>query len=123
MTKEPCENYISRVDVLNMLKGIEILHHHDELRTNLIYGIMNLPSVQPQQVWIPVSERMPEKEGFYLVSIEVMENPPQITTFTGISQYIAHDEFLGEVNNFNRENVIAWMPLPTPYNAERSSEE
>lgn len=34
--------------VLEFLKGIEILHNHDELRSNLIYGIMNLPSVTPQ---------------------------------------------------------------------------
>ena len=39
---------ISRQEILEFLKGFEILHNHDELRSNLIYGIMNLSSVQPQ---------------------------------------------------------------------------
>lgn len=34
--------------VLEFLKGFEILHNYDELRSNLIDGIMNLPSVTPQ---------------------------------------------------------------------------
>lgn len=42
------EDCISREAVLECLKGIEMLHNHDELRSNLIYGIMNLPSVTPQ---------------------------------------------------------------------------
>ena len=45
--QQPCEDCISREAVLEFLKGFEILHNHDELRTNLIYGIMNLPSVTP----------------------------------------------------------------------------
>ena len=44
---EPCDDCISRTDILEFLKGFEILHSHDELRSNLIYGIMSLPSVQP----------------------------------------------------------------------------
>ena len=43
-----CEDCISRETLLNSLKGFEILHNHDELRSNLIYGIMNLPSVTPK---------------------------------------------------------------------------
>lgn len=45
---KPSDDCISRAEVLDSLKGIEILHNHDELRTNLIYGIMNLPSVTPK---------------------------------------------------------------------------
>ena len=45
---EPCDDCISRAEILDFLKGFEILHNHDELRSNLIYGIMNLPSVTPK---------------------------------------------------------------------------
>ena len=42
------DDCINKSEVLNLLKGIEILHNHDELRTNLIYGIMSLSPVTPQ---------------------------------------------------------------------------
>lgn len=48
LEQKPCEDYINRADVFEFLKGFEILHNHDELRSNLIYGIMNLSSVTPQ---------------------------------------------------------------------------
>ena len=47
LEQEPCEDAISRQAVLEFLKGFEILHNHDELRSNLIYGIINLPPVTP----------------------------------------------------------------------------
>ena len=84
----------------------------DSKMHSIIRGAIDLLE---QTRWIPVSERMPEEDGFYLVSIETMKNPPEITTFTGISHFIVHNEFLGEMNDFDRENVIAWMPLPQPY--------
>jgi len=48
LEQQPCDDAISRADVLEFLKGFEILHNHDELRNNLIYGIMDLPSVAPK---------------------------------------------------------------------------
>lgn len=48
LEQQPCEDCISREDILEFLKGFEILHNHDELRSNLIYGIMNMPPVTPQ---------------------------------------------------------------------------
>lgn len=48
LEQQPCEKCVSIADLLEFLKGIELLHNHDELRSNLIYGIMNLPSVTPQ---------------------------------------------------------------------------
>ena len=48
LEKEHCEDAISRADVLEFLKGFKILHNNDELRSNLIYGIMILPSVTPK---------------------------------------------------------------------------
>lgn len=112
------ELYLKRDDVLNLFEEYQprLATHVSEFGDAL--EDLKFRTLESQQRWISVSERLPEKEGFYLVSIEVMENPPKITTFTGISQYIVHDEFLGEVNDFNRENVIAWMPLPQPYKAE-----
>lgn len=53
--------------------------------------------------WIPVSERLPEENGYYLTTTMYHE---------------VYCDFWVE-DRFNRtEAVIAWMPLPKPYKAE-----
>lgn len=53
--------------------------------------------------WIPVSERLPEKKGYFLTS----------TVFNDV--YC--DFWNGE--EFERtEMILAWMPLPQPYTKE-----
>lgn len=50
--------------------------------------------------WIPCEERLPEKKGFYLVTTEERK-----TATMGFYEDIW----------FKTEKVIAWMPLPKPY--------
>ena len=76
--------------------------------------IEDLPSAQPEQRWIPCSERLPEKDGRY-----------QVTRY----DYVANTEFIDilwyEENLWwNRHStgdyaVTAWMPLPEPYKEEQ----
>ena len=114
-SKTDSDDCISRAEVLEFLKGFEILHNHDELRSNLIYGIMNLPSVTPQQTrWIPCSERLP-KENEYIWDV--------------CKYYLVQDEY-GDMHVAHLSNVgwipmdslkaigaeiIAWRELPEPY--------
>lgn len=56
-----------------------------------------------QTRWIPVSERLPDKNGEYLVTLK-----QGFATF-GI--------WVGVAENW--ENVIAWLPLPEQYKAEK----
>ena len=51
--------------------------------------------------WIPVSERLPEEDGLYLV---YTEEQPFVCSFKDGEFFI--------------DEVIAWMPLPEPYKAE-----
>ena len=52
--------------------------------------------------WIPVSDRLPEEDGEYLV-----------TTINGdVDIYVFH------IWGAKSPKVIAWMPLPEPYKAE-----
>ena len=73
--------------------------------------------------WIPVTERLPEKYGQYLVTF--IPSGGTLWTKVLIARYsdlmgIAKPSFhIGEVGknsfvNIN-EQVIAWMPLPEPY--------
>lgn len=57
--------------------------------------------VVEQARWIPVSKRLPEEEGLYLV---YTEEQPFVCSF--------------EDGEFFIDEVLAWMPLPEPYKAE-----
>ena len=70
--------------------------------------IENLPSVQPEQRWTPVSEKQPEETGTYMTTIDYGE----YGLVTGQRYY--HGGVLG----WNDECVIAWMPLPKPWKGE-----
>ena len=103
--------------------------------------IESLPSAQPEQRWIPCSERLPETDNKnsinnYNVLLWVKdkshpEREPQI--YLGKLRHIDGDDgsgnFWGVKTHpcdwtiwgwcyFNEPEVIAWMPLPEPYKAE-----
>jgi hypothetical protein len=65
------------------------------------------PSVTPEPHWIPVTERLPEEDGRYLVC--------------GAKGGIYHANYRGgwwtQVGCGGKlvPSVVAWMPLPEPY--------
>ena len=78
--------------------------------------------------WIPVSERLPENGGYYLVTYHEWSNgnflPKYNNTYVRKMHYQKSERFTGwnypryvddrEENDTNRE-VIAWMKLPEVY--------
>lgn len=87
-----------------------------------------------QTTWIPVSERLPEEYGEYLITWTTSQSK---RPFIGISEGEVTSEYDHEHNRFKFEwlledyvknypdvKVIAWMPLPKQYEPqERSGEE
>ena len=74
-----------------------------------------LESTQPKQHWIPCSERLPDSMGWdkcYLVSLAWGGVGAMEYKSTGFHNY-------GSLSPVSIETVIAWMPLPEPYKAER----
>lgn len=61
--------------------------------------------------WIPVTERLPEKDGWYLVTIHDSHDNLMIL----MAKYYPN---LKTFEGFVREalDAIAWMPFPKPYN-------
>lgn len=70
-------------------------------------AVMALSSAQPEQRWIPCSERLPEEDGLYLVTTNKGQTQAHVFNHNGNSQ-----EYWMRCNK-------AWMPLPEPYQAER----
>ena len=90
-----------------------------------------LPSAQPEQRWIPCSERLPEEEIDVLVTRKFLgckdsghgwnnHMPPK--TYVEVAQYFCGEwEALSDEYKIARNrhtNPIAWMPLPEPYKEE-----
>ena len=68
--------------------------------------IKQLPSAEP--VWTPVTERLPEKEGLYLISHR--------------NGKVFLDKWLGDDGWDSFISVTAWMPLPEAYQQEEVTE-
>ena len=61
------------------------------------------PTIDAEPHWIPCSERLPEKDGYYLTT----------TCYRQV-----YCDFWNEDHFDRTEAVIAWMPLPEPYEVE-----
>ena len=75
------------------------------IRDNIKY----LLPVQPQKVgkWIPVTERLPEKSGNYLITYKC-----------GVTMAYYYTNGSWMTKNQATHTVTAWMPLPNPWKGE-----
>lgn len=75
--------------------------------------------------WIPVSERLPEKDGRYLVTfkygIKVCMVGYGSCKRTVLGYPIGHGWYnLEEAQYYAEDSIIAWMHLPEPYKEART---
>ena len=79
---------------------------------DFISAIRELPSADRPQEWIPCSDRLPEKEGIYLITAT---NYIFDTEEIAVGTCYFNTEY-GFSNNTNtRRKILAWMPLPKPW--------
>ena len=102
------------------LKSFKNLYENIDKENHLFVGTINpefimmaIKALEQQQGWIPMSEQYPIIEQNVLVSK---------------GDFVLIDTFcydsIDETYYFdNYDDVEAWMPLPTPYKAERSDKE
>lgn len=69
--------------------------------------------------WIPVEERLPEKDGFYLVTMDG-EIAGEDKPFTGLTEF-ENGKWLDDEDDY--QCVLAWQPLPEPYRLKKEIEE
>lgn len=92
------------------------------------YKALNeLPSEQPEPHWIPVSERLPEKNGRYLVTRGLnacgnLWNRTYIVNYSDLmglkKNKVWWDGNVGKSDFETYDDVLAWMPLPEPLKME-----
>lgn len=76
-----------------------------------------LPSAQPEQRWIPCSERLPEDEEEVIVSVRD-DSGDNTLDYSSCGWYACAGDFW-VVDNEANERVVAWMPLPKPWKGEK----
>ena len=138
--KEPCEDAISRQAAIDMIERWLECSDYNEAERHIMRAtesiLYDLPSVNPQTRWIPVSERLPEDRDWYLGIFKEPDtgwiNPiPFICDHVGsktkattkehwiLRGFTDRDERIDYY--FNLE-CVAWQPLPEPYKAESEGE-
>ena len=102
LEREHCEDCISRHEVLSIIECRKNIDGNDAI-VWIEKEIGELPSVTPHARWIPCSERLPDKDGCYLVST------------TGTNNDIIDIAYYTEEIWHKASRIKAWMPLPEPY--------
>lgn len=115
LEQESCEDAISRAEAL---KNLALTNNKDD-----VYRMIQaLPPVTTTKDWIPVSERLPEESGEYLVSLITPEYDGHYE-MVGLA-WFAHDKdyVIKELRGWRIPGivatVVAWMPIPETYRAE-----
>ena len=131
------------IDAINMEKipeddcFVECAAECNSMIDAAIDAINALPSAQPEQRWIPCSERLPEERDWYLgifkepdtgwinplpfICDYLLGTKTKATTKEGwiLRDCTDREEYIDYY--FNLE-CVAWMPLPEPYK-ERGTDE
>ena len=108
----PQTDLISRADAIELAVDVETPKGTYE---SAIYvdDLMALPSADAVHGWIPCSERLPSESGDYLCTIplDADETYTEVLMFHKCRFYEDDDEWGATFH----DDVLAWMPLPTPY--------
>ena len=81
----------------------------------LINHVPAADAIEKMPRWIPVTERLPEKAGHYIVFVELKRNGQKISAWTQVTWFFG--DFLLECPEDEERFVAAvthWMPLPKP---------
>lgn len=88
------------------------LWHYEEALDMIIKALQ-------EDEWIPVSERLPEKDGSYLVCMNWdYRNMDVLMWVDGWNCIRRIDGKVDRESEIDGADILAWMPLPEPYRDE-----
>ena len=84
--------------------------------------VKNLPTIEPEPKWIPVSERLPEEGCDVLITKEPFKikgyKQEVIKAKRSVDPRSGKIKWRSEFGTLPNKAVLAWMPLPEPYRGE-----
>lgn len=112
------------IDKLPALPDGNFAGNHSALK-----ALINMqPTIEPEPKWIPVSERLPEGYGEFLVTMTEKAKAKDLgfdidETYIRKMRYNSNGWQLPRhipswINEAVKDEVLAWMPLPDPYQEE-----
>ena len=114
-----CDDCILRQTAIDIFKNA-IGDKYPFICEPILITLSLIPSVTPKPKtgkWIPVSERLPEKNEWVLVTVEQNGNCYQ--EIMRRHKYI--DAWTDDIDNYT-DIITAWMPLPEPYEPQERSD-
>lgn len=119
LSAEPCEDAISRAWLKEAIHNFYYGLKHTPTEEDIQAYIDVAPLVTPKQKmgrWIPVSERLPENSGNYLITYCYRD---EIETQEAVYVKDEKEDKWFDITDIEITlAVIAWMPLPEPYLSE-----
>lgn len=103
MTREEKQKAIEALKIFAPVTAVTQEEFNNYIQ--ILNQVMDWLEQEPR--WIPVTERLPDKDGLYLVSVKNDHERRYSKTC-----------WYSDKNWFARQDVVAWMPLPQPYKAE-----
>lgn len=110
-------------------RNCQLVMPEHEITEALHMAIEAMEREQKTGHWIPVSERFPESCGMYIVTRKIYDCPDTAPFMMSDESWFDGQNTWHNDNRINHKrgyltDVIAWMPLPKPYEpAERSGKE
>lgn len=112
------ENGISKEEIMDIVLDPEFdMQWNSETGKRFRKTIVDIVScIRVEDRWIPVEERLPEEDGFYMTTMDG-GIVGQEESFVGLAEF---ENGLWVDDDIDYKCIIAWRPLAEPYHQERS---